>query len=209
MKILISIICLNLQKNDFMENRLCVFCSSSNDLEPKYYKLAEDLVLEIKKANYSIMHGAGSIGLMGSLLNAAKENNVNIIGVVPEKLNKPHIVDSKNQKLVVTKDMKDRKEYLRENSSAFIALPGGFGTLEEILEVITLKQLKYHNKAIVFINAYGYFDNLFKQFEYMFATNFANHNYRNLYFVANSPSEAIDYINNYTHQNIYDKYLRE
>jgi uncharacterized protein (TIGR00730 family) len=155
------------------------------------------------------MHGAGSIGLMGSLLNAANKNNVNIIGVVPEKLNKPHIVNSEIQKVVVTKDMKDRKEYLRNKSFAFIALPGGFGTLEEILEVITLKQLKYHNKAIVFVNAYGYFDNLFKQFEYMFETNFANQAYKNIYFIANTPSEAINYINNYKHENIYDKYLRE
>ncbi|MDY0315853.1 MAG: TIGR00730 family Rossman fold protein [Bacteroidales bacterium] len=192
-----------------MENKLCVFCSSSDDLDKKYYKLAEDLVLEIKKSKYSIMHGAGSIGLMGSLLNAANKNNVNIIGVVPEKLNKPHIVNSEIQKVVVTKDMKDRKEYLRNKSFAFIALPGGFGTLEEILEVITLKQLKYHNKAIVFVNAYGYFDNLFKQFEYMFETNFANQAYKNIYFIANTPSEAINYINNYKHENIYDKYLRE
>ncbi|MCK9254865.1 MAG: TIGR00730 family Rossman fold protein [Bacteroidales bacterium] len=192
-----------------MENKLCVFCSSSDDLDKKYYKLAEDLVLEIKKSKYSIMHGAGSIGLMGSLLNAANKNNVNIIGVVPEKLNKPHIVNSETQKVVVTKDMKDRKEYLRNKSFAFIALPGGFGTLEEILEVITLKQLKYHNKAIVFVNAYGYFDNLFKQFEYMFETNFANQAYKNIYFIANTPSEAINYINNYKHENIYDKYLRE
>lgn len=192
-----------------MKDRLCVFCSSSEDLENKYYQLAEEFVYGMFKYNFDLIHGGGSIGIMGVLLRTAVAKQIDVIGVVPEKLNRSNIVDDKLQTLVVTKDMKDRKEYLRENSSAFIALPGGFGTLEEILEVITLKQLKYHNKPIVFLNAFGYFDNLLKQFDFMFENNFAVRDYRNLYFVAESSTEALEYIYNYKPENIYDKYLKE
>ncbi len=192
-----------------MKDRLCVFCSSSEDLENKYYQLAEEFVYGMFKYNFDLIHGGGNIGIMGALLRTAVTKQIDVIGVVPEKLNRNNIVDNKLQTLVVTKDMKDRKEYLRENSSAFIALPGGFGTLEEILEVITLKQLKYHNKPIVFLNAFGYFDNLLKQFDFMFENNFAVRDYRNLYFVAESSTEALEYIYNYKPENIYDKYLKE
>src|SRR5690606_17294287 len=82
-------------------------------------------------------------------------------------------------------------------SDAFIALPGGFGTLEEILEVITLRQLSYHAKPIVFINTNGFFNHLFKQFEITYSELFAKKIYRKLYFIAKNSEEAIDYIQNY------------
>jgi hypothetical protein len=94
--------------------------------------------------------------------------------------------------------MQERKARMRDISDAFIALPGGFGTLEEILEVITLRQLTYHTKPIVFINTNGFFDFLFKQFEVSYDELFAKPVYRELYFVAKNPAEALDYIENYT-----------
>jgi hypothetical protein len=93
--------------------------------------------------------------------------------------------------------MAERKSIMREMSDVFIALPGGFGTLEEILEVITLKQLDYHNKAIVFLNTNGFYDDLFKQFERSFDENFAKANYRELYFVAHNSEEVMEYLNTY------------
>lgn len=192
-----------------MKDKICVFCSSSEDLDQKYYSVANELGEIIAKNNFDLIHGAGTIGLMGALMKSAFACGCKVIGVVPERLNRDNIVCNLHQELVVTPDMKERKEFMRTNASAFIALPGGFGTLEEVLEVITLKQLKYHNKAIVIVNSFGYFDQLLKQFDYMFETGFAIEAYKSLYYIAQTPEEAINYIKNYTPEHIYDKYLRE
>jgi hypothetical protein len=93
--------------------------------------------------------------------------------------------------------MQERKARMRDMSDAFIALPGGFGTLEEILEVITLRQLSYHTKPIVFINTNGFFNHLFKQFEVSYNEMFAKEVYRELYFEAGNAAEAMKYILNY------------
>lgn len=190
-----------------MNKNICVFCSSSEDLESEYYREAEEMAKLIALEGYGIMHGAGIIGLMGALINGTKKVNGTITGVVPESLNKDFIVGSNYQKLVVTKDMKERKEFLRQNSQAFIALPGGFGTIEEIFEVITLKQLKYHSKAIIFLNTLNYYDKLFDFIKEIFTQKFANDKYKNLYYIAKTPHDAINYIKNYSLKNIYDKYL--
>jgi hypothetical protein len=93
--------------------------------------------------------------------------------------------------------MMERKAKMRELSDAFIALPGGFGTLEEILEVMTLRQLSYHEKPIVFINTNGFYNHLFNQFELAYNEQFSKELYRKLYYVANKSIEAIEYIENY------------
>ncbi len=188
---------------------ICVFCGSSEDLDDTFYQTASELGNLIGQNNYNLIHGAGIIGLMGHLMFSAAKSGSEVIGVVPERLNKQNIVNDKMQKLVITGDMKDRKAYMRENSDAFIALPGGFGTMEELLEVITLKQLQYHRKPIVIINTNNFYAALLRQFETIFSNSFANNSYSSLYFVANSPIEAIDYIQNYRHTHIYDKYLKE
>lgn len=188
---------------------ICVFCSSSEDLSKKYYSLANELGTLLGKNNYNLIHGAGSIGLMGVLMKSAFDAGCSVTGVVPERLNRPNIVSDKHQKLVITTDMKDRKEYMRKNSDAFIALPGGYGTLEELLEIITLKQLKYHTKPIVIINFDGFYDMLLNQFEVFYAENFTNASYKELYHVCATTHEALRYIEGYQPKNIYDKYLKE
>jgi uncharacterized protein (TIGR00730 family) len=99
--------------------------------------------------------------------------------------------------VIITSDMMERKAKMRELSDAFIALPGGFGTLEEILEVLTLRQLGYHTKPIVFVNTNNFFNHLFKQFEVSFTELFAKEVYRKLYFSANDSEEAIKHIQDY------------
>jgi cytokinin riboside 5'-monophosphate phosphoribohydrolase len=200
-------LCIILQKYQFMIKTICVFCSSSEDLDPKFYDITELFGNEIALRGYNLIHGAGTIGLMGKLMKATAQGGANVVGVVPERLNKSNIVSTQFQKLIVTADMKDRKEYMRENSDAFIALPGGFGTLEELLEVITLKQLKYHNKPIVIFNPFGFYNNIINQFEHFYSLKFTDESYRKLYFVTDNINEAFDYLTNYEAQNIYDKYL--
>jgi uncharacterized protein (TIGR00730 family) len=192
-----------------MDNNICVFCGSSNDLAEEYYRVAEELAELIIQKGYGIMHGAGIIGLMGSLIRGCSKQGGRITGVVPESLNKSFIVNDKAQILIVTEDMKSRKAYLRDHSCAFIALAGGFGTLEEVAEVITLKQLKYHTKPIIFLNTLGYYDKLFDFFDQMFDQKFVLPAYRTTYKIVATPAEAMEYIENYNFTNIYDKYLKE
>jgi uncharacterized protein (TIGR00730 family) len=96
---------------------------------------------------------------------------------------------------------------MREMSDAFVAMAGGFGTLEEILEVITLKQLGYHHKAIVFINTNGFFDDLFRQFEKSYQEKFAKESYRNLYFIARNAAEAMEYVIKYKPEQSENKWF--
>jgi uncharacterized protein (TIGR00730 family) len=192
-----------------MKHTICVFCSSSEDLDKKYYGVAEELGKFLGLHNYDLIHGAGTIGLMGVLMKSAVANGCKVTGVVPERLNRENIVSADHQTLIITADMKDRKEYMRANADAFIALPGGFGTLEELMEVITLKQLKYHTKPIVIVNPFGFYDKLLMQFDTFFDEKFTINSYRDLYFVTENLKDAIAYIENYQPGNIYDKYLRE
>lgn len=192
-----------------MIKTICIFCSSSEDLDDSYYNLANNLGNKIGKLNLTMVHGAGGIGLMKRLSEASIKQNGKVIGVIPELLNKPGIVWNNHTELIITPDMKTRKEKMRELADAFIALPGGFGTLEELLEVITLKQLKYHSKPIVIINQRKFYDALIKQFEVFFNQGFANPNYNKLFYITEDIDMAIEYILNYQHKNIYDKYLRK
>lgn len=191
-----------------MKKNICVFCSSSEDLDDKYYNIAKEMGKQLGTNNYDLIHGAGSIGLMGVMMKNAVKAGCKVIGVVPERLNKANIVSDKYQELIITPDMKERKEYMRTNAEAFIALPGGFGTLEELLETITLKQLKYHSKPIVIINAYNFYEPLLQQFNVFYNENFTNESYKKLYHICETPKDALEYINNYKPENIYDKYLK-
>ncbi|MCF0206990.1 MAG: TIGR00730 family Rossman fold protein [Bacteroidales bacterium] len=193
-----------------MTKSVCVFCSSSQDLESEYYTKAEEFGKLLAENGYTIYHGGGIIGLMGSMMRGAYNTGAaKIIGVVPEKLHREGIVSDEMQELVITSDMKDRKEYLREHSESFAIMPGGFGTMDEMFEIITLKQLKYHNKAIVILNFNHFYDDLLNQLEKFFGEGFAVKEYKSLYHVCETVEEAIKYLNTYEPIHVYDKYLKE
>ncbi len=187
---------------------ICVFCGSSEDLDASYYKLAKRCGEVIGKSGHNLIYGAGKIGLMGRLAQSTRDNGGKSIGIIPEKLRIEGVVSDVDNEQIITPDMKTRKDVMRNRSEAFLALPGGFGTMEELLEVITLKQLQYHNKSIVILNGNGFFDEMLVFFERMYKENFANASYRKLYQVENNPEQAISAIENYKHEHIYDKYLK-
>jgi hypothetical protein len=177
--------------------KICVFASSSNALDKAYVDEAIRLARMIGQNKQTLVNGGANVGLMHEMLEKAAESGAHTIGIIPEKLQGHKLVSEHAAELHVTKDMMERKALMRELSDAFIALPGGFGTLEEILEVITLKQLDYHSKAIIFLNTNGFYDDLFRQFERSFDENFAKESYRNLYFVASNSEEAMEYLRTY------------
>lgn len=187
---------------------ICVFCSSSNAIDDAYFNDAERLGELIGLKGHCLVNGGANVGLMETVTIAAKNAGARTIGIIPERMQEKNLVSNHAHEVEITADMMERKERMRQMSDAFIALPGGFGTLEEILEVITLKQLDYHRKAIVFINTSGFFTHLFQQFERAFSENFSKSAYRTLYYIAASPEEAISYIESYTPGEQITKWFR-
>ncbi|MFW5773382.1 MAG: TIGR00730 family Rossman fold protein [Tangfeifania sp.] len=176
---------------------ICVFSSSSNAINPLYFEEAERLGQLIGEQGHTLINGGANVGLMEAVTISAAKKGAKTIGILPERLIERSLASLNAHEVIITRDMQERKAKMREMSDAFIALPGGFGTLEEILEVLTLRQLSYHTKPVVFINTNDFYKYLFKQFEVSFKELFAKEIYRNLYYPAKNSEEAIKYIREY------------
>jgi len=142
---------------------------------------------------HTLVYGGGNIGLMDALARAALAHGGKVKGVILAEFIDRGYANSGHEMHSVD-DMRSRKRGLDEFGDAYLALPGGFGTFEEILEMISFKQLGFHNKPIVFINTNGYFEHLLRQFDRAFAEAFIHERFRDLYFVAATPQEALDII---------------
>lgn len=177
---------------------VCVFASSSNKLNPIYYQDAAKLGTCLAKNGYNIVYGGSRLGLMYACAGAVKKNGGKIYGVMPKKLIDFGVANPNDCDIFIKTDgMRERKAKMDELSDAVIALAGGFGTLEEISEMIVQKQLGYNSKPIVFLNTNHFYDNLIKFFDTIINENFAKNNVKELYYVAETPDEVIEYLNNY------------
>ncbi len=188
-----------------MKKNICVFCSSSDALEDVYYKIAESVGYRIAINNDVLLYGGANVGMMKKIAEKVNENNGKIIGIIPEKIE--HLASEIIDELSVTSDMHSRKALLEEKADAFIALPGGFGTLEELSEVLTLKHLGYHNKPIVIMNVNGFYDNLTAFYETIYKEKFAKSEYRKYYFVTENTEDAFKYIENYKAEKAVSKWF--
>ena len=186
---------------------ICVFSSSSNAIADVYVQEAIDLARLIGRSGFCLINGGSNVGTMDVITREAGKNGAKTIGIIPEKLRDFNLASVHAHEIIVSGDMMDRKFKMREMSDAFIALAGGFGTLEEILEVITLKQLGYHHKAIVFINTNGFYDDLFRQFEKSYSEKFSKETYRKLFFIAENSAEAMNYLINYKPEEMVNKWF--
>lgn len=173
---------------------ICVFTSAA---EPKN-KIYENIIIEtgalIGKNGHNLVYGGTSFGLMGKLARATQQNGGRVIAIVPK------IFESYAQghdELIITEDLRDRKGKMAEVSDGFIATPGGFGTLEEIADVLVSRQLKIHSKPLAIINVNDFYKHILKHFKKMFKENFASQNNASLYEVVNTPEEALKYVLNY------------
>jgi uncharacterized protein (TIGR00730 family) len=187
---------------------ICVFCSSSNALSEIYFNEAEKLGTLIGNHGHALINGGANVGLMEAVTISAKKAGARTTGIIPELMKGKNLISNHAHEVEITSDMADRKARMRELSDAFIALPGGFGTLEEILEVITLKQLDYHRKPVVFINTGDFFNHLFLQFENAFAEHFSKPEYKKLYHIADNAAAAISFIENYQPGEVVNKWFR-
>lgn len=187
---------------------ICVFASSSNYLDENFYKDAAELGTLIGKNNYNIVYGGSKLGLMYACANAVRNNGGQVIGIMPERLADMGCANPEDcDNFILTAGMRERKSKLDELSDAVIAVPGGFGTLEELSEIIVQKQLGYNNKPIVILNTNNFYKNLIAFFEDSINNKFANQITRKLYFIAQTPKEAIDYIINYKPIEIEAKFV--
>jgi uncharacterized protein (TIGR00730 family) len=188
---------------------ICVFASSSNHLDEIFYKDARDLGLLIGQNDYNIVYGGSKLGLMYACAGAVKETGRKIIGIMPEKIANFGCANPEDcDEFILTAGMRERKAKLDEISDAVIALSGGYGTLEELAEIIVQKQLAYNNKPIVILNTDGFYDKLIEFFEVIIKRNFANPASINLFYIAKTPQEAIDYIKNYQPVEYDVKYVK-
>lgn len=182
-----------------MNKRVCVFASSSNFLDKIYYDEVSKLGCALGKAGYDVVYGGSNLGLMFTCVESAKNEGAKIFGVMPEKLHQILGEEASNicDELHITETMRTRKAKLDEISDAVVAVPGGFGTLEELSEMIVQKQLGYNTKPIVIFNVNHFYDKMIEFFDQIIAEHFANEKTRELYHVALTAEEVVEYLNTY------------
>lgn len=190
-----------------MPKSICVFSASSEAVDGVYLDAARELGRRIGEAGWTMIFGGGTIGLMGATARGVHATGGHVVGVIPESLNRPGIAYEMADEWIVTETLRERKAMMDERADAFVALPGGFGTLEEIVEAITLKQLGYHDRATVLLNTAGFYDPLLSFFEHQIEQQFVKPDHRALYHVADTPGDAIDHLIHYAGSNVPEKFF--
>jgi cytokinin riboside 5'-monophosphate phosphoribohydrolase len=175
-------------------NALCVYCSSSDHIDASFHGVAAEMGRAIAQRVGTLVYGGGAVGLMGIVARAVHAHGGKVVGVIPESMTGKEIAYRDANELIVTPDLRTRKRIMEERSDAFVALPGGFGTLEELFEILTHRYLGYHDKPIAILNAHGFFDPLVTLFEHMYEHRFARPRQREQYHVTDSVTGVFDYL---------------
>ena len=179
-------------------NRLCIFCGSNTGTRPAYATGARELAALMAQSGIGLVYGGGHSGLMGIIADAALANGAEVIGVITEQLTVLERAHSGLTSLQVVPTMHERKATMAALSDGFVALPGGFGTLEEVCEMITWTQLGIHRKPVALVNMDGFFDPLLAQFDRAVADGLLRiENRREVISVA-TPAEALERIATWT-----------
>jgi len=179
---------------------VCVFCGSSEGSDPAYAQAARTLGRHIAEARARLIYGGASVGLMGEVARSALEAGGEVIGIIPQFLRAREIELASLTELVITPNMHERKERMHGLADAFVILPGGIGTLEEVLEALTWAQLGLHKKPVVFVNVKGFWDPLFATFDRVASHNFARYGLKELYTSVNRVEDTMPAIMNFHRQ---------
>ena len=177
-----------------MIRSVCVFCSASDTIDERYLALAADTGAAIAGRGWDLVSGGGSVSMMGALARSARARGGRTIGVIPEALLAREVADHDADELVVTHDMRQRKGAMDERSDAFLALPGGIGTLEELLEAWTARTLLMHAKPVVVLDPWGDFAGLRDLTAHLVAAGFLRQDAATELAWASSVAEALDLI---------------
>jgi uncharacterized protein (TIGR00730 family) len=171
--------------------RICVFCGSSEGSRPEYRAAAEEMAAELVRRNIGLVYGGGNVGLMGIIADAVLNAGGEAQGVIPENLMAWEVGHKGLTKLHVVRSMHERKALMADLSDAFVALPGGFGTLEEFCEVLTWTQLGLHAKPCGILNVHGYYTPLLAMFDHAVEERFLKPENRALVLAGQSPAELL------------------
>jgi uncharacterized protein (TIGR00730 family) len=191
-----------------MPLNLCVFCSSSDVIEPVYFQAAKNLGAAMADRSDVLIYGGTNVGLMGAVARSLHQKGGRVVGIIPEFMATRGMAYAPADELILTRDMRERKAIMESRADAFIALPGGFGTLEEMMEIITLKGLQQHTKPILFLNTAGFYDPLAELFRHMRAHRFVKPYADELYHFASTVEDVFTYLDRYEPQRPELKMLR-
>ncbi len=170
---------------------VCVYCGSSNDVRRDYIDLAERLGRKLAQRNLRMVYGGGGVGLMGACARAAHENAGDVLGIMPRfLLNREKIFEDVEHRIV--EDMRTRKQMLFDEADAFIVLPGGIGTLEEAVEILSWARLNLHAKPMAFLDEDGFWDPFFELMDHIIDGRFTPEAFRELLVHCDTPDAAID-----------------
>ena len=180
-----------------MISAVTVFCGSSSAVDRKYFAAAEELGEKLARRGWRLVYGGGGVGLMGALSRAVLGHGGQVTGVIPKGLLDLGVGERDVSELVVTEGLRDRKAIMDARGDAFIALPGGLGTLEEILEVLTLKQLGYHAKPVTVLDLDGFYDPLWTQIQRGIDLGFIKPEFLDLWYPAPDVDALLRYLDGY------------
>lgn len=166
---------------------ICVYCGSSNNISDIYKNAAKEVGKILAENNVRLIYGGGRVGLMGVVADSVMANNGKVTGFIPQYLHEYEVGHNSITELFIVDTMHERKRLMFEHSDAFIVLPGGFGTLDEICEILTWKQLRLHNKPIIFIDINQYWSPLFDTFvDHMIDKTFVRSEHKDFYKIIQS-----------------------
>ena len=186
---------------------ICVYCGSSDRINPAYLQAARELGCAIAQRNLELWYGAGSVGLMGALADGTLEAGGKVIGVIPKLFHTPKLAHNGLTRLEVVENMHQRKQRLSDQADAFIALPGGFGTFEELFEMLTWAQIGLHQKPVGLLNTLGYFDPLLHMVEHAHSQGFIYEEHRDLFIADREIDELLDALTDYSSPGNLERWL--
>ena len=189
-RILSVSICVHPWLKRTMPKLLCVYCSSSDRLDPKYFAAAEAFGRAMTARGWGLVYGGGKTGLMGTVARAVTSGGGRVVGVIPEFMIARELAYEQADELITVDTMRERKRLMEARADAFVALPGGWGTLEEIMEIMSLRSLDVHRKPCVFFDQDGFYTDLFRFFEKMTRERFNKPSHRELFAVAATVDEV-------------------
>ncbi len=175
-------------------NSVAVYCASSNKIRPSYVEAAERLGAEFAKHGLRLIYGDGGIGLMAAAARGALSEGGEVIGVIPQFMVDQGWNNPNSTQTIITQTMHERKATICDMADAMVALPGGIGTFEELLECLTWKQLGLHNCPVVILNTDGYYDRLLSCIEYMIEEQMMRPIHRDMFTVVSQPEDVIQAI---------------
>jgi len=171
---------------------VCVYCGSSSRVDDTYKEAAHDLGTLLGGAGLQVVYGGGRVGLMGIVADAALAQGAHVVGIIPEHIQVLEVEHTGLGELHVVDSMHTRKRMMMERSDAFVVLPGGLGTLDEMFEILTWKQLRLHDKPVVIVDVGGYWRPLVKMVRHIVSEGFARPEHLGLFHVVERPDEVLD-----------------